>query len=289
MTTSSVFDRPVFIMAPPRSGTTLFFDLLARAPGLWTVGGESHEIVEGIEKLHPRQRSWESNRLTAADADPETVGRLRAGFLERLRDRNGRRPAQGARLRLLEKTPRHSLRLPFFAAAFPDARFIYLFREPKETVSSMLDAWRSRRFVSYEELPEWSGPPWSMLLVPGWRTLAGRALEEIVARQWEAATTCLLDDLEALPPERWCAISYARLIAEPQPEMVRLCHWIGVEWDRTVTAPLPLSYSTLTPPHPEKWRRNEKELHRVMPLIDATVQRARKVMERKLVERSASI
>lgn len=279
MTTHAAFDRPVFIMAPPRSGTTLFFDLLAKAPGLWTVGGESHDIVESIDKLHPRQRGWESNRLTAADADPETVGLLMAGFRARLRDRDGRRPAPGARPRLLEKTPRHSLRLSFFAAAFPDARFIYLFREPKETVSSMLDAWRSRRFVSYEELPEWSGPPWSMLLVPGWRQLSGKELEEIVARQWEAATTCLLNDLEALPREHWCAISYARLIAEPQSEMVRLCDWIGVEWDRTVTAPLPRSHSALTPPHPEKWRRNEKELTRVMPLIEITAQRAKKTME----------
>jgi hypothetical protein len=32
---------------------------------------------------------------------------------------------------------------------------------------------------------------------------------------------------------------------------------------------LPFSRNTLTPPNPEKWRRHEKELDRVMPSLEA--------------------
>ncbi|HYG61455.1 MAG TPA: TIGR03032 family protein [Thermoanaerobaculia bacterium] len=273
---SAPFDRPIFIVGSPRSGTSLLFETLAQSPDLWTIGGESHAVIEGIGALHPAHRGWDSNRLPAEDASPETVALLTRSFLTHLRDRDGNAPPSGATaLRLLEKTPKNSLRLPFLAAAFPDARFLYLYRDPRETISSMLDAWRSGRFVTYPDLPGWPGPPWSLLLVPGWRELAGRDLAEIVARQWLLATSRLLDDLEALPPGRWCVASYDRLVAEPQAEIERVCEFIGVRWDRPLAAPLPLSRHTLTSPEPEKWRHNGEELKPVMPLITEVAQRAR--------------
>src|SRR6185436_7295920 len=112
---------------------------------------------------------------------PESVRRLKERFLAEVRDRDGNRPAPGpAALRLLEKTPKNSLRVPFLARAFPDALFLYLYRDPRETISSMLDAWKSGRFATYPGLPGWKDLPWSLLLVPGWRELAGRSLAEIV-------------------------------------------------------------------------------------------------------------
>lgn len=52
------------------------------------------------------------------------------------------------------------------------------------------------------ELDGWSGPPWSLLLVPGWRELDGLELEQVVVEQWRRAATILLEDLEALDPDR---------------------------------------------------------------------------------------
>ncbi|HEX2642245.1 MAG TPA: sulfotransferase, partial [Thermoanaerobaculia bacterium] len=167
------FDRPVFVVSSPRAGSSLLFETLAQAPGLYSLGGESHGVIEGIPQLRPAARGWESNRLTAEDADPATVRALTAAFLARVRDRDGNPPpvpAAGAPagLRLLEKTPKNSLRVPFLAAAYPDALFVYLYRDPRETISSMLDAWRSGRFATYPDLPGWSepgreNPPWSLL------------------------------------------------------------------------------------------------------------------------------
>jgi len=274
-----IFDRPVFIIGCPRSGTTLLFETLAEAPDLWTIGGESHEVIEPLRSGSDPRR-WESDRLTAEDADPETVSRLVQGFFSRLRNRDGQRPAPGAAgLRLLEKTPRNCIRIPFLAAAFPDARFVYLFREPRETISSMMDAWRSGRFVN-RSLPGWSGPPWSLLLVPGWRELAGMDVAEIAARQWATATSLLLDDLLALDPRRWQVVHFDRLVAEPRTEIERLCAKLDLGWDRALSAPLPHSRSILTPPQQEKWRRNMKDLERVMPLIAKTTRRAHEVAGR---------
>jgi hypothetical protein len=249
---------------------------MAQAPGLWTIGGESHDVIEGIPKLHPSWRGWESNCLTAEDADVETARLLGERFLARLRNRDGQRPPGGtAGLRFLEKTPRNVLRIPFLATAFPDALFLHLYRDPLATVSSMLDFWRSRRAISYPRLPGWEGPPWSLLLVPAWQELRGKSLAEIVARQWAAATSRLLDDLEALPLGRRVVVTYDHLVSDPQSEIRRLCGFIGVDWDRELTVPLRLSRSTLTPPAPEKWRHNREELDPVIPLISETAQRAR--------------
>jgi uncharacterized protein (TIGR03032 family) len=269
-------ERPVFIVCSPRSGSSLFFETLAGSPTVWTVGGESHAVIESIAPLHPDYRQHHSNRLDASDATPEVVDQLERAFVAQLRDRQGRRPAAGQRgLRLLEKTPKNSLRVPFLAEAFPDALFVYLYRDMRDTISSMLDAWRSGKFVTYPNLPGWEGPPWSLLLTPGWRELSGKPLAEIVAAQWSTATRYLLDDLEQLAPDRWCVSGYDALVDEPQQEIERLAAFLEIEWDRPLTAPLPLSRTTLTEPNREKWRRNADDLRVALPLVADVAERAR--------------
>lgn len=253
--------RPVFIVAPPRSGTNLLFEALAKSPDLWTIGGESHEVIESLAPLHPSSHGWDSNRLLAHDARPAVVTALREGFLARLRDRDGRPPeADSEGLRLLEKTPKNSLRVPFLDTAFPDATFVYLFREPGPALASMLEAWESGRFVTYPQLPDWNGPDWSLLLTPGWRELAGASTPEIVAAQWKSATRTLLDDLTRLAPERWCAVSYDELSSDPERELRRICEFAGLGWDNELEGELPASATTLTAPAADKWRQREPEL-----------------------------
>jgi uncharacterized protein (TIGR03032 family) len=282
------FSRPIFIVASPRSGTSLLFETMAQAPGVWTIGGESHGLIEGIAGLHPEAHGWESNRLGAAEATPEVVQQLEERFLAQIRDRAGHPAESGAHgLRLLEKTPKNSLRIPFLAEAFPDALFLYLYRDPRETISSMLDAWKSGRFVTYPALPGWRDLPWSLLLVPGWRELNGKSLGEIVTHQWITATEILLDDLEALPADRWCVAGYDRLISDPQAEIQRLCDFAGLAWDRELKAPLPLSRHTLSSPAPEKWRHNAPELKPVIGQVTPVAERARAVFARPPVRRPA--
>ena len=266
---------PVFLVCPPRSGSSLLFETLSRSPELFTIGGESHRVIEDIPALTPAAHDWSSNRLDADDITDGVVSFLKDQFVVRLRDRDGARPA-GGDVRLLEKTPKNALRVPFLAAAFPDARFVYLYRDPRETISSMLDAWRSGKFVTYPSLPGWSGSPWSLLLTPGWQDLADRPLGEVVARQWATTVDTLLDDLEALDPDRWCVAAYDRLVADPFAEITRLCSFLDVAWDDDLSETLPNSRHTLDSPHPDKWRRNAEELEPHLDLIVPAAERARR-------------
>lgn len=270
------FERPVFIVSSPRSGSTMLFESLAQAPGVFTIGDESHGLIEGVEAFSPPARGWESNRLDGSDAAPAAVAELRRRFRAELRDRDARRPPAGP-ARMLEKTPKNALRIPLLAAAFPEAHFIYLFREPREVLASMMEAWASGHFRTYSNLPGWPGPPWSLLLTPGWRELKGRPLAEIVADQWAKTTAILLDDLEALGADRWTAVDYGRLTADPKGELARLLDAVSLGADeRVLKVDLPLSRYTVSPPDPDKWRRHEAELAPLLERLEPLAQRARR-------------
>lgn len=275
------FDRPVFILSPPRSGSTLLFETLAQARGVFTIGGESHAAIEGMPELNVIAHNYDSNRLEARQATPDVARTLRLRFASELRDREGVR-ARGQAVRMLEKTPKNSLRVPFLAQVFPHAQFVFLFRDVRETLSSMIEAWRSGRFVTYPKLPGWNGElPWSLLLTPGWRDLNGKSLPQIVAAQWEVATRILLDDLAAIARDRIVVARYDALLADPMAEIAQLCRALDLTWDRPIGT-LPLSRYTLTPPDADKWRRHETEIMDVLPSLRATLDRAQAFAARQV-------
>src|SRR5262249_32796444 len=177
-------------------------------------------------------------RLTAADVEPRSVEELR-GRLKGLVDAQGNRPGLDASgIRWVDGQPRNALRVPFLAAIAPDAQFVYVHRDPAETVPAMLSVWQAGSRVGYPQLPGWEGPPWSLPLVPGWRELSGRPLPEIVTEQWLRLTQTLLDDLEALAPERWCVTDFKSLLNDPTKEVERICEFVAIDAAPEVTRPL---------------------------------------------------
>ncbi len=140
--------QPLIIVSAPRAGSTLLFETLAHFPALWTIGEESHELIEGIPALHPAAHGYASNRLTTADATPAVSSLLHDRFARQLQDRQGRQlidlPAieQPTQVRLLEKTPKNALRIPFLRALFPDARFLFLYRDRQKILAV---SWKAGR------------------------------------------------------------------------------------------------------------------------------------------------
>ena len=274
--------RPLIIVSAPRAGSTLLFETLAHFSDLWTIGEESHEIIEGIPALHPAAHGYSSNRLTAADVTPEIKTLLSDRFARQLQDSQGRpfielpateRPSE---IRLLEKTPKNALRIPFLRALFPDARFIFLYRKPAENISSIVEGWQSKRFIAYHALPGWNGA-WSFLLTPGWEDLLDRPLVEIAAHQWRVANETILSDLALLPSDDWLFVRYADLAGAPNPTIVRIALFADLTWDESVeqvvSHALPFSRMTLSAPAPTKWRKHAAELESVLPSVAPVVEK----------------
>jgi hypothetical protein len=268
---SQLFDRPVIILAAPRSGSTLLFETLTEAANAWTIGGESHHVIEGFKALNPNSGMVDSNRLTEAEASGMIVRTMRARFARLLRDRDGReyfRNRSLARLRFVEKTPKNALRIPFMEKVFPDAHYVFLLRDVRANISSMMEAWRARKWVTYPRLPGWQGPPWSLLLPPGWQALNGCPLERICAFQWSSANRFILEDLQNIPERRWMTVNYQSLLDDTESTVEKVCEFAGLELDsrlrRRLQGTLPLSRFTLTQPAAEKWRKNQREIESVL-------------------------
>lgn len=277
----SLFYKPVFIVSAPRSGSTLLFEALAKSQDLWTIGEESHSIFYALPQLSPEQCNYDSGCLTGEQADKDTKRLIRAGFLMFLRNSSGQRYLQippGARpkkLHFLEKTPRNALNIPFLRKVFPDARFIFLHRDPRQNISSIMEAWsvgiKDGSFITFPDLPGWDRKHWCMLLPPGWRGMNGKSLAEIAAFQWKQCNDIVLDNLASLPRTHWTAVDYNQLLEDPATVISRLLGFCTNNRCTTSTGPdhitdLPLSKTTITPPAPDKWRKRESE---ILPLVES--------------------
>ena len=269
------FDRPIFIVAAPRSGSTLLFETMAVNREIWSIGDESHRQFESIASLRPSGKN-SSNRLLADQATIEVQETLLNAFAKDLVNSDGKRYvdlsvlSRPREIRFLEKTPKNALRIPFLQKVFPDAHFIFLFRDPRQNMSSLLESWRSRSWVTYPSLPNWpKDMQWSHLLIPGWEKLTKASLAEVVAQQWLVTNQTILDDLNELPKERWTSIEYDEFLNNTPESLNRLCRFsqvvFGPRMQQLASKPLKPSKYTHTAPHPDKWRKNEAELSSVIP------------------------
>jgi hypothetical protein len=277
---ADTIDCPVFIVGAPRAGTTLLFEILSQCANVWTIGGESHEIIERRRRIPGPL----GNRLQALHAHPATRSVVIASFLSVLRDREqtlyvelgpSDRPR---RVRLLEKTPKNSLRIPFLRAVFPNSRFIFIYREPKGNIGSLVDGWLApNRFNSYRI----GDMQWKFLLPPNWERLRKKNIVEISAAQWKSANEFILNDLAEIPIADWCFLEYDCLVMEPEREIRRVCQFLSFEFDRRTkdyfVGNLPPSRSTLTPYQPRKWERHQPALATLLPSLDHVQKRIEKI------------
>lgn len=273
------FEQPVFIVAAPRSGSTMLFEALQKNKDLWTIGDESQREVESIPALHPANRDFESNELSANDYTPQIGALLMDAFMSRLQNASGSAYLQTpveyrpSSVRFLEKTPKNSLRIPFFRQMFPDAKFIFLHREAAPNIGSMIDAWLSQKFVTYDNLPGWAGAKWSLLLPPDWRSMRDRPLPELVAWQWARTNERIMDELSKLPRADWIDISYESLLGNPAEALQALCQFAKVPYGPRMQAiandGFPLSRYTLTAPDERKWKQHENDIKSAAPLYSA--------------------
>jgi hypothetical protein len=263
--TVAVLDRPVFILAPPRSGSTLLFETLCQSSQIWSLGDEGHGIIERHRELRPRPFSTDSNRLLASQCTPLLAEEIIDDFRQLIRDREGRSLAGAGEetVRLLEKTPKNILRIPFLLRLFPDARFIYFYRDARDNISSIMDGWLSGRFVTYNDKQTKQGH-WSFLVPPKWHEHAAESLAGIATFQWAACHQYAMQDLANLESSRWCSMNYAEFIGDTELAVERLCEFMEVPVDEALRlhcrGSLPTSRYTLSQPAEGKWRRHAHTL-----------------------------
>ena len=140
----------------------------------------------------------------------------------------------GRPIRLLEKTPENCLRLPFLQALFPDARVLFLVRDGRANVHSLLEGWRQPRlFPGYRTPVPVTSPGqtrgrWAFTLIPGWRDLVDRSLVEICARQWAVGNATVLDYAAAPGALPVLTVRYEELVAAPDATLEAIARFLGL-------------------------------------------------------------
>lgn len=280
---SQILDRPVFIMAAPRSGSTLLFETLIKAKALCSIGDESHALIEQFPALKPERRTPPSNMLDADDFDAGLKEEVSRALVSSLVDVNGQSVIGpddaeidfSVTRRMIEKTPKNILRIPFFDAVYPDALFIYLYRNPLENISSIMDGWRAGNFVTYAGLRVAAGP-WSFLLPPGWESKKNDKLESIAAWQWITSHEFANHAFSTINRKRVFALNYDEFLANTAATVEQLCLFMDINFDAGLAEhcanPLPLSRYTLSQPRQDKWKKNAGQLADVLretrPIVD---------------------
>ena len=273
-----VLDRPVIVIACPRSGSSLLFGLLAAHPRLWSWFGEAHEAWDVLAPAdHPAALgdAWPAGYAT--EETRRAAGRLLyRGALRRRAsvglpvtrlDRLGLRP-----VRFVEKTPKSSLRVAAIDRLFPDARFVFLHRSGPANVASIVEAWeRMEQGRATVRTTDGRLVTWSLARPAGWEDHVDEPVPSKAAFQWEACNRAALDGLAGVDPGRLLRLSYESLLDDPTGWARRLCEFAEVDLDPAVTRyadELPHAPSTVSAPRPDKWRAREAELAPVLPRLE---------------------
>ncbi|MQA87558.1 MAG: sulfotransferase [Streptosporangiales bacterium] len=209
-------DRPVFVGACPRSGTTLLRTMLNSHPELalpletrflmeaWEARASFGDLSDADRRrqlarwIFRRKRTrWHRlgvdqrpaiARLVSA---PPTIGSLLGTCFLMYAEHHGK-PRWG------DKRPMYDQHLDAIFAMFPDAQFVHLVRDPRATVASV-------RRVG------WSGGD---VVAP--TELWGRSLRAVDA--WRGR----------LAPDQLLEIRYEDLVIEPRATMERVCGFLGL-------------------------------------------------------------
>jgi tetratricopeptide (TPR) repeat protein len=183
--------KPVFVLGMPRSGASLTEQILA-----------SHPSVKGAGELQfwsgvTRQRLAE---VRAGLLDLPTRKKLAEDYLQLLEKRTGEA------LRIIDKTTSNADCIGLIHSVLPNARFIYMERDPIDTCLSCY----FQHFVA------------SMSFSTDLSDLAHyyRAHRKLV-QHWQSV----------LPPDRMLVVRYEDLVQDQETWTRKMLDFLGLEWD----------------------------------------------------------
>jgi hypothetical protein len=251
-------DRPIFIVAPPRCGTTLLYECLVSHPHVGFFNRANRRFPESPRLAHLVTRVGSALRIPLYRDAPRESRQLWFRFfpdrrdLDDVADERDVRPGmrewyerqisrvlrlRGA-TRYASKLPAHSVQLPFLDALFPDAIFVQPVRDWRAVVASTVVK-RARDFPG-----RWFG-----VRMPGWKEAA--RLPPHLGAAWQFRVVLeYLEEQRSRFRGRFHRVAYEELVAAPAATMRRVFAACGLPCDDAILARLP---QDIRPAH-ERWR-----------------------------------
>ncbi len=220
----------IFILSPPRSGTTLLRIMLAGHPDLFAA---SELQLLGFATLRERAAAYsgrfsgwldgavravmQAEHLEADDAK----ALIRAAEAEDLTTKQFFRRLQASvqPKTIVDKSPSYAMdpgALRMAELEFDGARFIHLVRDPR----AMIESFERHHMAQILYLDEHPFDP--------------RQLAELV---WTLSHRNITEFLADVPQERWFRLQFEDLVRDPAGQMEALCGSLGLAFDPAVLRP----------------------------------------------------
>ncbi len=225
--------RAVFVLSPPRSGSTLLRVMLAGNPELFAPpelhvlsyasmderradldGERGDQLREGAVRSLMQTRGWSAEQARALIEDCEARGEGTGDFYARLQ------ADLGGRL-LVDKTPTYAFSVDILRQAenyFDDPLYIHLVRHPCGMIRSYEESDLTRMMPLMMKSSEFSSA----------------AVAEMI---WLLSNRNIMQFAEQVPSQRWCSVSYEQIVSDPQAQMTRLCDFMGVNYHQDMIHP----------------------------------------------------
>ncbi|MGH2629959.1 MAG: sulfotransferase family protein [Actinomycetota bacterium] len=243
--------RPLFLLSLPRSGSTLLQRILG-AHGSVATSPEPWLLLPQVYALREYGAFAEYGQVPSSRAIREFAGRLPGGetaYLEAVRafamdlygratDATDATDATAGVEYFLDKTPRYHFIADELFRIFPDARTVFLWRNPLSVVASIVDTWSGGRWKLerwHDDLHE--GPPNLVNAFRGHRDGSfGLRFEDLVAS-----------------PDRVLPDLFAFLGLEFDPQLLE--GFASVRWDARMGDPTGTErYEGLSTEPLDKWK-----------------------------------
>ncbi|MHB8912830.1 MAG: tetratricopeptide repeat-containing sulfotransferase family protein [Lysobacter sp.] len=195
------YERPIFVVGMPRSGTTLVEQIIATHPQaagcgeLIEMGGIAASLAARLDLRWPED---------VAGLDAETLSSLARQYLV-VATRRADAKAKAKALRLVDKQPYNFFHLGLAALLFPRAHFIWCRRDPRDISLSIF----SENFAAESTF----------------------ATDFSDIRELIAAQAALMRHWQAVLPNRILEVRYEDLVADIEPQSRRIIESIGLPWN----------------------------------------------------------
>ncbi len=204
--------RLIFVGGAPRSGTTLVQNILDSHPTIY--GGPEFDHVPTILALRKALLDSVASGRIDVFCDIGDVDDAIGSFIEQLllptADKNNCDT-------LSEKSPMNIIAFVGLLDVFPSARFFHVIRDPRATVSSLMQVAVRAKQRNFPQSP--------------FTRNVATAIQTI--RQCDAVGF----QAAAIAPGRVMRVLYERLVTDPETVTKEMCTFLGVEWSPEMLHP----------------------------------------------------
>jgi Flp pilus assembly protein TadD len=242
-------ESPVFIVAFPRSGTTLL-ELTLDAHPLLKSMDEQPFLQSALQELHGPgvQYPSELGRLSS-----EQLDRVRASYWKRVNTKMRIEPGQ----RLIDKNPLNILRLPVIRRLFPNAHILFAVRHPCDVLLSC--------YMQHFRSPDFA----KLCSDLGTLALGYRRALDFWYQQFELLAPAVRE------------VRYESFVANFETEIHAISDFLKLSWDERLLAPAthalskgyistPSYAQVVQPVHQSsigRWRAYERYFAPILPLL----------------------